>query len=200
MKNYYHGTKASGILELKAISGNHEEHAPVVFFTTNRAYSLFYIIDKEINWVTCGVDENGIVQYKEQFSNQLSAIYDNVSGYIYTCVDSPFIVKTKTKGIYSSVVSVPVAYREYIDNVYTEILKCESLGFIQVKRYEALTDEEKQEILAMMLHYIFKNDLLSLSTKKAAFIKDHFIDAWKQAEANPEMKQYVLDEWDKKHH
>ena len=56
---YYHGTTTPGITELWA--------KPIVYLTPNRAYALFYIMDKNINWVTCGVREDGVVHYDGNF-------------------------------------------------------------------------------------------------------------------------------------
>ena len=49
-----------------------------------QSYALFYFRDMEINHVTCGVDDDGIVVYHEQFPNQLAVIYGSRCGYIYT--------------------------------------------------------------------------------------------------------------------
>ncbi len=196
MEYFYHGTLVSGITEVRAVSKSHDiAESSVVYVTPNRAYSLFYIIDKGINWVTCGVGDNGVVQYKEQFPNQLSVIYSGISGYVYRCAGSPSIKQTKTKDVYSSEIPIPVLDSEYIEDVYDEIIKCERMGLVAVKRYEMLTADEKQDIHEMMLHYIFKNDLLAKSTGKASFIKANFPSAWKQAEDCPESKQQVLEEW-----
>ncbi len=69
---------------MNAVSKNHVDAAkPVVYFTPNRAYALFYIRDREINWVTCGVKEDGVIRYDERFPDQLKTIYQGVSGYVY---------------------------------------------------------------------------------------------------------------------
>lgn len=61
MPIYYHGATEE-LTELNAVSKNHVDAAkPVVYLTPNRAYALFYIRDRDINWVTCGVKEDGVI-------------------------------------------------------------------------------------------------------------------------------------------
>lgn len=79
MNLLYHGSTISGLAALRP------DAKGAVFLTPNSTYALFYIRDREINWVTCAVGTDGIVRYEEQFPNQLRTIYGGIGGYIYAC-------------------------------------------------------------------------------------------------------------------
>ena len=100
---YYHGITTPGITELWA--------KPIVYLTPNRAYALFYIMDKNINWVTCGVKEDGVVHYDEQFPNQLEKLYGGKSGFIYKSNDAELFTPGKSRGIVVS--KSPIAITDY---------------------------------------------------------------------------------------
>lgn len=88
---YYHGTTTPGITELRA--------NPAAYLTPNRAYALFYIIDKEINWVTCGVKEDGIVHYDERFKNQAQKLYAGKSAIFISAKRSDCSPRVKQGGL-----------------------------------------------------------------------------------------------------
>lgn len=197
---FYHGTTTAGIKELGLLSKTHDEIKPsAVYLTPNRSYALFYIRDIEVNHVTCCVTVDGYIRYDEQFPNQLRTIYKNMSGYLYKCLGNDYFEKTATRDVWVSKKSVPVAETEFIPDVYEEILKNEAAGAVKVNRYELLTNEQKQDIYDMIVHYIYKLDLIKSNSKKAEFFHDNFPDAWNYAEIHPEKRQTNLEEWDGKH-
>jgi hypothetical protein len=169
---YYHGTITKGISELRA--------DPVLYLTANRAYALFYIIDKDINWVTCGVKDDGVVHYDERYPNQLERLYGGKSGFLYSVRDGNF-THGKSRDIYVSDTPVAVTACEFIPDVYAEILRYEASGLIAVKRYETLSADERHAVFVMMVKYIFKNNLLTLIGPKVDFIKTSFPEAWEYA-------------------
>ncbi|MFA6730476.1 MAG: hypothetical protein WCR95_05730 [Eubacteriales bacterium] len=158
----------------------------MAYLTPNRAYALFYIIDKEINWVTCGVKEDGIVHYDERFKNQTQKLYAGKSGYLYKCETHGLFSPGKTRGIVVSESPVKVAGFEFIPDVYSQIQSYEKAGDIVINRYESLTGAEKKEVFDMMVHYILKNfggEFSSALNAKEVFIKTNFPDAWDYAKA-----------------
>ena len=187
---YYHGTITAGITKLRA--------APIVYLTPNRAYALFYIIDKSINWITCGVKEDGAVHYDERFPNQLEKLYSGKCGYLYKCNDTEFFTSGKSRDIVVSKSPVAVTEYEFIPDVYQEILNYEKTGAIVVKRYENLSDAEKKDVFDMMVHYIFKNDLLAANGTKAAFIRENFPDAWDYVVTHVGEKSRIMEDWQKR--
>lgn len=81
---FYHGCSEGGIKVLTPRSASHDGSGrQVVFLTPNRAYALFYIRDRDINYVTCGVTDEGCIRYDERFSGQLETLYKGMSGYLY---------------------------------------------------------------------------------------------------------------------
>lgn len=188
--SYYHGSTTPGITELK---GN-----PIVYLTPNRTYALFYIIDKNINWVTCGVKEDGIVHYDEHFPNQLEKLYGGKCGYLYRCNDAEWFAVGKSRDIIISQRTVAITDYEFIPDVYHEILHFEKTGAVAVKRYGILSDSEKEDIFYMMVNYIFKNDLLAGNRTKSDFVRSSFPDAWGYAESHFKDKTRIMEEWQKR--
>ena len=68
-------------------------------------------MDKNINWVTCGVKEDGVVHYDEQFPNQLEKLYGGKSGFIYKSNDAELFTPGKSRGIVVS--KSPIAITDY---------------------------------------------------------------------------------------
>lgn len=176
---FYHATVVPNIKELNAFSKDHSTNKnTVVYLTTNREYALFYIRDMDINHVTCGVGDDGIVRYHEQFPNQLAILYDNMGGYIYKCNELKCIKKTSNNEVWVSNEAVKVDDVEYLPNVYDEILKYEELGKIEIIRYETLEPTKKQEINDMMVRYFYRNKDKTYSEKKEKFFRDNYTNAW----------------------
>jgi len=198
MQIYYHGTMEE-LTELNTVSKDHADtQDSVVYLTPNRAYALFYIRDREINWVTCGVKEDGVIRYDERFPDQLKTIYRGVSGYIYSCEDNGSFVASKTRDIYTCNQPVSINSKVFVPDVYEELLKYVQRGSIDVTRYESLSEDEKQDVFDMMVHLIFKNDWVNSTSKKADFFREHFPEAWEYVKSHPECRQAVLDAWREK--
>ncbi len=83
-------------------------------------------------------------------------------------------------------------------DVYDEILKYEQSGVVTVRRYATFSEKEKSELFEMMVHFIFKNDFVNSTNKKAAFFRKHFPEAWEYVKSYPERRQNVLDAWAEK--
>lgn len=195
----YHGSPVGDINELGALSNAHNEtKSPVVYLTPNRVYALFYIRDVEINYVTCGVTADGYIRYDEQFPEQLRVLYEGMCGYLYKCEIADDFEKTATRDVWVSQNPVPVEEVEFIPDVYKEILKCEAAGTVKVIRYETLSSEQKQQMVDMAVHYIYKHDLIESDSKKAAFFQRNFSEAWNYVANHPEQRQINLDAWDSK--
>lgn len=196
---FYHGSPIAGITELGTRSHTHDEtKTSATYLTPNRAYALFYIRDLEINHVTCGVTAKGYIHYYEQFPDQLRKLYQGTSGYLYICKKESHFEKTNTRDVWVSKIPVAVERVEYLADVYNEILTCEKEGVVKVIRYETLTDENKQDIYEMMVHSIYKNNRTFKDTKKSAFYRDNFPEAWQYIVDHPEDRQIKIEEWERK--
>lgn len=180
---FYHASNIGNLEELLPLSKMHGGDKPVCYFTPNKEYALFYLRDMEINHVTCGVDQNGIPVYHEQFPGQLAKIYGERSGYIYSCINEGPIKQGHTGGVWIATEPVKVLGSEFIGDVYAEIIEAERRGEVRVIRYEDLTGEKKNEITEMMKRSILKNGYLYAVTAKSLFYRNSFPTAWQAAES-----------------
>lgn len=186
MEYLYHGSWISGLTVLNPKSYCHNyPNEKVVYLTANRAYSLFYIWDAQHNnrnnkYVTCGL-KDGVVQYHEQFPNQLYSFYNGVSGYIYSVIKDETFIKGSESDMWINKNPVPVRKIEFIPNVYDEILKYEQAGKVEIRRYHSLSVEDKNRFIDMTVNYITdKKLMLSPNSEESKFISKHFVEAWKK--------------------
>jgi len=170
----YHGTTVSHI---KVLHSNSKDgcHEPVLYLTDNRPYSLFYIRDRDIDFVTCGVGEDGKVYYDEKFPNQLQILYDRLSGYVYETDTSA--QKHRTRGIWLCSGNVKVTDAEYIPNVYQAILSEIEKGNVVLRSYDTLTEEQKQMNHQGILHHLRHG---ARSPQKELFYQKYFPEAWEE--------------------
>lgn len=199
MDRLYHGSFFPDIHKLNAASLNHDnEEEKVVYMTTNRTYALFYIWDAEHNgsknkWVTSWI-RDGIVGYHEQFPGQLKSFYDNVRGYIYYCTKNDNWVKASKPDTWMCSCDVHLEGYEKVENVYEEILRCETEGKVHVVRFEAQTPEEQDKTIQMIADLIIaKNYLFDPDEENAAFLRSHNKLAWERAE-----KSLINEKYNKK--
>lgn len=191
----YHGNSVCGIEELNPCSAAHDDPtSPVVYLTPNRAYALFYIRDREINYVTCGVTAEGYIRYDERFPEQLETLYKGMSGYLYRCKDNGALEPTSTRGVWLSKKPVEIESCEFIPDVYSEILKYEKSGDVKVIRYETLSDGEKHEVYKMIVRSLYKSGLTNVRSKKSDFYRKHFPEAWEFVKNNPQFKELYISQ------
>ncbi len=163
----YHGTDAAVIHELRPVSTDREGRK-IAYLTDNFAYSLFYLRDREIDFVTCGVDKHGVVRYDEKFPDQLRVIYAGRSGWIYEAeADAQ---PTKTNGIFVCTQAAPVVRAQYIADAYEAICAEIERGHVVLKRFEDLTAQERA-LNDMGVRMELARDL---SPAKRAFFLKHF--------------------------
>ena len=178
---FYHASNIGNLTKILPLSDVRESENKACYFTSLKEYALFYLRDMEINHVTCGVSENGTIIYHEQFPNQLKVIYQRRGGYIYTCENNDNVITAHANGVWMANHPISVVAEEHIEDVYTEILKSEETGKIQIVRYELLSQEKKHEIVIMMKNYIIRNNLLFNDSAKARFWAENFPQSWKLA-------------------
>ena len=171
MKNIFYHASNEKFDEILPLSNNHGGDGTVSYFTCNRAYALFYIRDMNINHVTCGIDDNGIPVYYEQFPQQLKILYGGRSGYIYTAINNGEIVSGHTNGVWISTQPIKVTSASFIKDVYDEIIKAEGNGEVQIIRYEDLSEEKKLRTTEMICNSILKHKYISNDCAKSRFIK-----------------------------
>ncbi len=189
MNYVYHGSFFSDIKVLNPVSKLHSDPTQnVVYTTSNRAYALLYIWDSKHNkkstkHVTCAI-KNGIVNYYEQFPNQLKSFYDGVSGYVYSAVRDENFVKSAEEDMWVSKNKVCIENYEKINNVYDEILNLEKLGSIKIIRFETLSPEEQDKMIDMIAGIIKKKELLTLPlSEETIFYSSYYVQAWEKVKS-----------------
>jgi len=172
----YHATTIDGLDLLRAES--HDRYGnKVLFLTDNFLYSLFYIRDREINFVTCGVRESGIVHYDEKFPDQLKTLYSGMSGWVY--VVETDAEHTNIPGIYVLRNAVPIVEKIYIPDVYHAIQLEIRKGNVHLHNYEKATEIDRHYYHQGILRELVSDNILH--PKKAEFYRVHFPDAWEEA-------------------
>lgn len=202
---FYHGTYVSGLKELNPIFKRQNTiKKPVIYFTKNKILSLFYIWNRPYKYVTFHINNDGIVEYLEEFPNQLYEFYHGITGCIYECdEDSNIIYESHIKGVYISSVPVKVRGVININDTYEEILKEEELGNIKIKRYNTLTIEEEEKIKKDRVRAIHMQGLLNPKDKQdgytenmATFMKEKFSKEWETALNNTEEEiKEMINQW-----
>lgn len=173
----YHGTTIPGI-EVLQVNSFDREGRPALYLTDHWAYSLFYLRDREIDFVTCGVGSDGRVHYDEKIPDQLKVLYQGRSGYIYqTDVDAE---PTPTRGIWISSENAAVTRCIDIPDVYEAILEEIRMGTVEFLPFESLTEEQRKLNHEGALRVFLSGRLMN--RKKEAFYKEHFPDAWLEAQ------------------
>ena len=172
----YHATTVPGLDVLKANSHD-RDGKPVLYLTDNFSYSLFYIRDREIDFVTCGVREGGIVHYDEKFPHQLETLYEGLSGYVYEVEAEA--EATKIKGIYVARGDLTVAGSIQIPDALRAIREEIGKGNVCFLRYESLTEEQKKLNFDGLVQWFASET--TMNPRKINFLREHFPEAWEEA-------------------
>ncbi|MCL2517854.1 MAG: PLP-dependent transferase, partial [Oscillospiraceae bacterium] len=173
---FYHASNHKDLTEILPLSFPKSGDEKVCYFTPSRNYALFYLRDLEINAVTGGVKDDGIIDYDEFCPNQLEILYKGRSGYIYSVENNSEITLGHTSGIWTATQPVPITAVEYIDDVYAEILKLIESGECKITRYEDWTDGEKQTHTAQMRSYIIKNKFFTDKPNRTHYFYSNFFE------------------------
>lgn len=164
----YHGTTVPDLEILRANSRDREGN-PALYLTDNFSYSLFYIRDREIDFVTCGVDGEGIVHYDEKFPNQLDVLYRGRPGWVYE-VDVE-AEPTKINGIYVTRGDAGVIRAHYIPDALEAIQSEIQRGAVDFLAYENTTEEQRKLNREGILRLLEDE---KMSSQKRAFFHAHF--------------------------
>ena len=189
MKYFYHGSKISGITQLKAFSKLHSTEERVVYLTDCLPYALFYIWDAEHNACSgkhvTGWVKNGVAYYEEQFPEQLRTFYHGVTGCLYCIHDQSDIKPVEGRdNLYYCPADISVSKVEQISDVYEELLQCEAEGMLTVLRYNDQSSERQKELTNLIVSAIHKEKFYVDNQEKRDFMKKHFRKAWEIAEVN----------------
>lgn len=189
MEYLYHGSAIAGIGALEPRSRLHGTERRVVYLTDNLPCALFYIWDGarigyQEKHVTGGI-RNGIAFYEEQFPNQLETFYGGVSGYLYHIPKTPAVRPLDGReGLYYVGETVAPAKAELIPDVYQALLRCETLGQLEVRRYSEQTPERQRELVELIAAVIIREGFCQNDPARAAFLRKYFAAAWETALKN----------------
>lgn len=181
----YHGTCTAGIGTLEARSVLHGTQKRVVYLTDCPAYALLYIWDGEKHrysrkYVTAWV-KDGVAHYEEQFSGQLRAFYQGVSGWLYTVEAASAEAVGSREGLFSVEGSAPVAKAEFIPDVYEELLRREQAGQLVVLRHDEQPQLRREALTDMIAEDILRHDFYRDDPEHQAFLNRYFAKAMAHA-------------------
>lgn len=183
---FYHGSISPNIIELKTLSLLHNENKKAVYLTDNIPYALFYIWDGKHNnydrkFVTSWI-KNGITYYEELFPMQLEIFYKGVSGYLYCVKKSPKILPvSKNESIYYSEENIFIDRVVFIPDIYSELMKYETLGKFKLLRFNEQSLGKQNELIDKSAGIILKSDFFKNDELKLNFYKKYFPTAWERA-------------------
>ena len=177
----YHGSGRAGLCELVPHISEHKKL--YIYFTTNIVVAAFYTVHKverPYNWFPYGFNKDNIPVYTEYYPNALEDIYGGQKGYIYECLKTDDM-RNPTNINCAYVCKKPVTVDKCIilDDVYKALLEYESKGMLTVKRYDRMTDREKDNIHHIIKREIVSNNLLSVpDCSYSKFLKERFPGIW----------------------
>ena len=119
-----------------------------------------------------GVAADDRQHYFERFPDQLETLYKGRQGYIYSLPSADGMTRGKCHA-WESERDVPVSQCEYIADVYSEILREESLGNIVIHRYSEIDPAEQKK----HANYI-RDHLTDEGEDMAEFYRLHFSSLW----------------------
>lgn len=179
----YHGSAVSGITILRPYASPHSNLAyPCVYLSADEALASIYIWKHPFKWITFEIGEDGVPVYNESFADGLRLFYSGVKGVIYRC-SGDFRTDADT-GIRMAVVSrdpVKVDAADEVPDAYERILRYESEGQLRIRRFEELTDDERQRDRNMVRGAIRRLDLLRGGHPLSGFVSTTFPEWWEEA-------------------
>lgn len=200
---FYHGTQKQSIDVLNPFfSTQNTIKKSVIYLTPNPELALFYIWNRSYKWVTFEENEDGKVVYTEWYENQLYEFYNQVSGSVYECDgNNPDIYLTHVKGVYNSEKPITPVRERVIPNVYESILEEEKKGSVVMKKYAALSPEEREKIEENTIRAIHMQKLLipneeNRNGELVEFVKQKFPVAWEKAsKMTKEEIEVMINKW-----
>lgn len=168
----YHGTNIGGLRYIQANSKSHTTGKSVAYFTEDRCYALVCCREREFNFVTMGLREDGKQHYFERFPDQLRVLYQGKKGYLYLADSADHLVNTKGR-TWESETDVCVSRCEIINDVYAEIMKEAANGNVVIHKYSDIDPAEQK----MHANHI-KGHLDDEGEKMKAFYIEHFSALW----------------------
>lgn len=172
---FYHGSAIAGIRSLIPHESNHGK--PYVYLTKNPTLALLYShnpMTRPNGFFTYCWDSNWNLRYDEYFPDALKELYRGKQGYVYQC-EGEFKALEHSPWIYVSETPVAVTGVDFYSDLYTELLKREASGEIQICRYSDASEEKRAGISKLMRREIEKYDMQNnRDAEYAQFVHRYF--------------------------
>lgn len=180
----YHGSDSAGLKELRPHISEHKK--PYIYFASNPVVATLYTVHKAprpYHWFPYGFNRDNTPVYTEYYPHALADVYRGQRGYLYLCSKLPALENpTEINCAYVCEKPVPVDRCIVLDDVYRSLLDYEKAGLFVIRRYEELSEKQKENILNMIEEEIQAYHLLSLPhCGYSRFIRERFPQAWKRA-------------------
>jgi len=147
--------------------------------------ALLYIWVRKFMWLTYGFDEQGRVVYTETHKGALKEFYKDVKGYIYSVdIDDNRDNDTNIQNTITVYNEIKISECEMIEDVYDGIMKYEEEGIIKVRRYEDLSEEDKEKNKKMILRELSGSDLYKNDRVLLGYLKMRFPDIYHEFKAS----------------
>lgn len=179
---FYHGSPIKGLNVLMPKITSYKK--PYIFFATNEVVATFYMVHpvkKPYGWYSYGFDkESKIPVYFEYYPNALKDVHFHKTGYLYECDDIPN-AGNPTKINCAYVCEQPIKIDRYavVNDVYEKLLEYEESGKLIIRRYNTLTEKQRENCRKMIRNEIMKYDLLHKTNDcYADFLKSRFPIIW----------------------
>ena len=157
----YHGTSVQGLKRLEPMISEHGK--PYVYFSSNIVVAAFYTVHRvkrPYNWFPYGFNENSTPVYYEYYENAFSDVYSGKRGVIYCCENVPNIQNpTNINCTYVCENAVNISEIIEIDDMYKWFIEKENGGELIIKRYETLSQRQKQNFISIVQAEIDDNKL-----------------------------------------
>lgn len=156
---YYFGSDDPNLKGL--IYFKEKDKNPNIIFTDSEITALFSCIFKGKFFISAFLDEKGEnVIFTEFYENMTADLFDNKSGYIYTCEDFTNSKKDKNlNGAYKSNPPLVITNCEKKDNIYKEIIKYQKSGNLEIIKYKSQSSEFYQRQTGKILKLALKYNL-----------------------------------------
>ena len=174
---FYHGTEHANLERLHPNSHDKQGN-PCLYVTDNRAYSIFYLRDRNIDFVTCGVGPDGKVCYDEKFPDQLKILYQGRNGYIYE-VDTQ-AEQTAIRGVWTCRKEARVRSFTFIPDAYQAIWAEIEKGTVVFLPFEQLHEEQLKNNHEGAVRMFLSGK--KMNSEKETFYRTHFPKAWEEAQ------------------
>lgn len=182
---YYHGSNVPGLSRLEPHMSEHG--LPLVYLTTSPVVAALYTVhpvERPYNWYPYGFSGT-VPVYTEYYPQALRDVYGEKTGYIYRCrCEAELSLENPTSISCALVSRAPVEATgcTALLDVYEALLEYERAGQLIVRRFEALSEKQRDFAKRMVLEEIQERRLKEQpECSYSCFLRERFEDVWREA-------------------